>query len=77
MYDFDYVSKDRGAFKKIIFVLWSPNNAKVKNKMMYASTKDFFKTNLDGVALELQATEASEIDQEEIRQRVQATLTRK
>lgn len=55
VYDFQYISKERGAFNKIVFVLWSPNSAKVKNKMMYASTKDFFKSNLDGVALELQA----------------------
>ena len=55
----------------------SPTNAKVKSKMMYASTKDFFKGCLEGIALELQATELSEIDEPELRARVEATLTRK
>lgn len=36
----------------IIFVLCcrAPDSARVKAKMMYASTKDFFKTHLDGIS---------------------------
>lgn len=28
----------------------APDSAKVKSKMMYASTKDFFKSHLDGIS---------------------------
>ncbi len=77
VYDFDYVNADGCQFKKIIFVMWSPDSAQIKAKMMYASTKDFFKGLLPGIAIEQQATEISEVDAEEMRLRVQATLTRK
>ena len=32
----------------------SPDTSRVKAKMMYASTKDFFKSYLEGLAVELQ-----------------------
>ncbi len=34
----------------------SPDTSRVKAKMMYASTKDFFKSYLEGLAVELQVT---------------------
>lgn len=77
VYDFDYVNADGCQFKKLIFVMWSPDAAAIKAKMMYASTKDFFKGLLPGIAIELQATEASEVDEADMRSRIQATLTRK
>ena len=36
------------------YELRSPDTARVKGKMMYASTKDFFKSHLEGLAVELQ-----------------------
>jgi cofilin len=77
VYDFDYVNADGCQFKKLVFLMWSPDNAPIKAKMMYASTKDFFKGLLPGIAIELQATELSEVDSEDLRLRIQATLTRK
>lgn len=157
MYDFDYVSKDRGSFKKIIFVLWSaPTNPEIpppthKNQMSIITSSEpcvsspplpprpqepqlcareeqddvrlhqgllqvaagrrgaraagaretiqlycirarplccfwegvccllltFLSCVLFWSFLLLQATEQSEIDEEEVRLRVQATLTRK
>ena len=77
VYDFDYVNADGCQFKKLIFLLWSPDAAAIKAKMMYASTKDFFKGLLPGIAIELQATEPSEVDEADMRLRIQATLTRK
>eukprot|EP00882_Tetradesmus_deserticola_P018876 GHRQ01020280.1.p1 GENE.GHRQ01020280.1~~GHRQ01020280.1.p1 ORF type:complete len:137 (-),score=46.83 GHRQ01020280.1:27-437(-) len=55
----------------------APDNSGVKPKMMYASTKDFFKGFLDGIGAELQANEPSEISEEEIRERVVSNMTRK
>ena len=77
MFDFDYVNADGCQFKKLIFIMWSPDAAAIKSKMMYASTKDFFKGLLPGIAIELQATEPSEVDEADMRSRIQAMLTRK
>jgi len=47
------------------------------NKMLYASTKDFFKSRLSGIAVEIQATDLDEVSEEELRANVGAILTRK
>lgn len=40
----------------------SPDTAKVRSKMIYASSKDRFKRELDGIQIELQATDPTEMD---------------
>ena len=77
VYDCEYVNADGCQLKKLIFVMWSPDSAQIKAKMMYASTKDFLKGLMPGIAIEQQATDISEVDAEEFRLRIQATLTRK
>ncbi|KAI8470344.1 MAG: hypothetical protein J3K34DRAFT_521469 [Monoraphidium minutum] len=77
VYDYEYVSPERGSFGKIVFVNWAPETAAIKAKMMYASTKDFFKGFLEGTGAELQATDSSDLTEEEIRNRVVANITRK
>lgn len=77
MYDFEYTNKDECKFSKMVFVLWSPDAAKLKAKMLYASTKDFFKTKLDGISLELQATDIDDVTKEGMHESVAAVLTRK
>jgi cofilin len=63
VYDFEYtVSEAEGPRNKILFVAWSPDTSKVKSKMMYASSKDTLKKSLVGLAKDIQATDASEID---------------
>lgn len=39
----------------------SPDISKVRMKMVYASSKDRFKRELDGIQVELQATDPSEM----------------
>lgn len=39
----------------------SPDTSKVRMKMVYASSKDRFKRELDGIQFELQATDPSEM----------------
>lgn len=54
-----------------MFVLFrSPDISRVKAKMMYASSKERFRRELDGVHYELQATDPTEMDIEVIRDRV-------
>lgn len=48
----------------------SPDTARVKAKMIYASSKERFRRELDGVHYELQATDPTEMDMEVIKDRV-------
>lgn len=38
-----------------------PDTSKVRSKMIYASSKDRFKRELDGIQIELQATDPTEM----------------
>lgn len=77
VFDYEHTSPERGTFNKIVFVNWAPETAHIKTKMMYASTKDFFKGFLEGTGAELQASEESEVSEEELKARVVANLSRK
>lgn len=50
-------------------VLRSPDTSKVRSKMIYASSKDRFKRELDGIQVELQATDPTEMGLDVIRSR--------
>ncbi|XP_048231712.1 actin-depolymerizing factor 1 isoform X2 [Ricinus communis] len=69
VYDFDYVTDENCQKSRIVFIAWSPDTAKVRNKMIYASSKDRFKRELDGIQVELQATDPTEMGLDVIRSR--------
>ena len=48
----------------------SPDPSKVRMKMVYASSKDRFKRELDGISFELQATDPSEMSLDIVKGRV-------
>ena len=47
----------------------SPDTAKIRNKMLYASPKERFKRELDGIQVELQETDPTEMGIDVIRGR--------
>ncbi|KAG6629245.1 actin-depolymerizing factor 2-like [Carya illinoinensis] len=53
---FDFVTAKDYQKSRIFFIAWSPNTSRVRSKMIYASSKDRFKRELDGIQIELQAT---------------------
>ncbi|XP_022967999.1 uncharacterized protein LOC111467373 [Cucurbita maxima] len=61
VFDFDFTTDENCQKSKIFFIAWSPDTSIVRNKMVYASSKDRFKRELDGIQVELQATDASEM----------------
>ncbi|KAK9167488.1 hypothetical protein Scep_002679 [Stephania cephalantha] len=61
VYDFDFTTDENCQKSKIFFVAWSPDTSRVRSKMLYASSKDRFKRELDGIQVELQATDPSEM----------------
>ncbi|XP_074295108.1 actin-depolymerizing factor 1 [Silene latifolia] len=61
VFDFDFVTEENCQKSKIFFIAWCPDTARVRSKMIYASSKDRFKRELDGIQVELQATDPTEM----------------
>mmetsp|Transcript_2982 Transcript_2982/g.5112 ORF Transcript_2982/g.5112 Transcript_2982/m.5112 type:complete len:334 (-) Transcript_2982:1741-2742(-) len=78
VYDYAYENSDtKQTNQKLVFVQWAPETSPTKQKMMYASTKEFLKGFLDGLGAELQADSMSEMAEELLRERVGHNMTRK
>uniref|UniRef100_A0A6N2KJL6 ADF-H domain-containing protein n=1 Tax=Salix viminalis TaxID=40686 RepID=A0A6N2KJL6_SALVM len=69
VYDFDFVTAENVQKSRIFFIAWCPDTSRVRSKMIYASSKDRFKRELDGIQIELQATDPTEMDLDVIRSR--------
>ncbi|URD89246.1 actin-depolymerizing factor [Musa troglodytarum] len=69
IFDFDFVTEENCQKSKIFFIAWSPDTSRVRSKMLYASSKDRFKRELDGIQVELQATDPTEMGLDVIRGR--------
>jgi cofilin len=63
VYDIQYeLASGEGIRNKITFIAWSPDDAGIKPKMVYASSKDALKRALTGLAHELQANDTDDIE---------------
>ncbi|GLJ54941.1 hypothetical protein SUGI_1179540 [Cryptomeria japonica] len=69
VFDFDFVTVDNCQKSKIFFIAWSPAASRIRAKMLYATSKDRLRRELDGVHYELQATDPTEMDIHVIRDR--------
>uniref|UniRef100_A0A5B7CAQ9 Putative actin-depolymerizing factor-like n=1 Tax=Davidia involucrata TaxID=16924 RepID=A0A5B7CAQ9_DAVIN len=69
VYDFDFVTSENCQKSKIFFIAWSPAISRIRAKMLYATSKDRFRRELDGIHYEIQATDPTEMDLEVIRDR--------
>jgi len=65
VFDFEF-TVEGGNRSKILFVLWAPDSAKIKGKMLYTSSKADLRKKLVGIQTEIQATDQSEIDFETV-----------
>ncbi|XP_021280528.1 actin-depolymerizing factor 10 [Herrania umbratica] len=61
VFDYNFTTNENCQKSKIFFFAWSPDTSRVRSKMLYASSKDKFKRQLDGIQVELQATDPSEM----------------
>lgn len=52
-----------------MILIRSPSTSRIRAKMLYATTKDRFRRELDGVHYEIQATDPTEMDLEVLRDR--------
>ncbi|KAI8020405.1 Actin-depolymerizing factor 2 [Camellia lanceoleosa] len=69
VYDYDFVTEENCQKSRIFFIAWSPDTSRMRSKMIYASSKDRFKRELDGIQVELQATDLTEIGLDVIKSR--------
>lgn len=61
-FGFSFFMKNyRHSFQCVLLLQRSPDTARVRSKMIYASSKDRFKRELDGIQIELQATDPTEM----------------
>ena len=67
--DVPITTKSGAETSKLIFVAWSDDNASIKPKMLYASSKDALKKALTGINEEYQATDRSDLDFAEIKKK--------
>ncbi|KAJ0413537.1 cofilin [Aspergillus carlsbadensis] len=63
VYDFHYTT-DSGDKKKLLFYYWSPEAARVREKMLYSSARDTLRKALVGISAEIQGTEPAEVSYE-------------
>lgn len=76
VYDHQFTNSEGCIFNKLVFINWAPDAARIKAKMMYASTKDFFKGFLDGLSVELQGSDLADITEQDVAEAVRSTVTR-
>ncbi|XP_037444154.1 actin-depolymerizing factor 4-like, partial [Triticum dicoccoides] len=69
VFDFDFTTPEDVPKSRIFYIFWSPDTAKVRSKMTYASTNEKFKRTLDGIQIEMQATDPSEMSLDVIKER--------
>ena len=66
IYDFDYETVEGGKRSKLMFVVWAPDDAPIKEKMLYASSKEGLKKKIVGIQIEVQGTDYDEVEWDEI-----------
>lgn len=67
VYDVEYeLASGEGTRNKITFIAWSPDDAGVMAKMVYASSKEALKRTLTGLAAELQANDTDDIEYDSV-----------
>ncbi|EAQ83829.1 hypothetical protein CHGG_10233 [Chaetomium globosum CBS 148.51] len=63
VYDVEYeLASGEGKRNKITFIAWSPDDAGIQPKMIYASSKEALKRALNGIAVEIQANDTDDIE---------------
>ncbi|VAI22682.1 unnamed protein product [Triticum turgidum subsp. durum] len=69
LYDFDFVTGENVQKSKIFFIAWSPDTSRIRAKMLYSTSKDRIKQELDGFHYEIQATDPTEVKLDVLRDR--------
>jgi cofilin len=72
---FDFEMEAEGVTRgKLLLLSWIPDTAKVRSKMVYASTKESLKAKIDGGLMDIQANDFSSICYDAVAAKVKSTL---
>ena len=69
VYDYDFKADDDTDRNKLVFVVWGPDAAPARRKMILTGTKAGLKSALAGISMELQANDDSDIQEAEMRKK--------
>ena len=67
VFAFEYKTPEGGDRGKSVHLLWAPSAAPLKQRTVYAAFNTAVRTKLEGISLELQASDVSEIQREDVR----------
>ncbi|MFD4902127.1 actin-binding ADF family protein [Streptomyces sp. NPDC058411] len=70
IHDFEYATADGRRTSKIVLFSWLPESSPIKSKMIFASSKATLRAALDGIAAEIQTTDYSDLDVDEVTTRL-------
>jgi len=73
-YDVRFTTGEGVRRNKLVFITFCPENAKIKHKMVYSSSKDTLKSKLIGI-LDVQANDASDLHLDNIVGKCQSNTT--
>jgi len=79
LYDYEYENQCEGIAdasqkkQRLFLMIWCPDTAKIKKKMLYSSSFDAIKKALVGVHKYIQATDASEASKENVEEKLRST----
>jgi len=62
VYDFDYTTNEGQKRNKLLLIVWAPDDAPIKEKMLYASSKAALKAKINGIQFEVQGTDYDEVE---------------
>ena len=61
--DIKFETADERQTSKLVFMSWSPDTCKVREKMIYAGSKEYLKSSFaGGIGIAMNATDLSELD---------------
>lgn len=68
--DVEHTTKSGAESKKLVFIFWCPENCGVRDKMLYASSKDTIRKALQGVQVEVQANDMEEVEKKTVQDKI-------
>jgi len=60
--DLEFTTNDGRPTSKLVLLTWVPDDAKIKDKMIYAGSKEALKSALNGVGIHINCTDRQELD---------------
>jgi len=66
VFDYNHTTADGRNVNKLIYIQYTPDIAKVKDKLVSASSTKLLQTNLQGIAITVHASDVSDLDEQEV-----------